>query len=168
MKVPLYKFNKNNDSVNALGENGWGLTISDERLLAAGVPVLISIEFEMPTDNDVYRNALAWLNKAANTNAENRAAMEKCGCKIKRVYSESEGKRVYRIENEDYVAKWRLEVNYSDDDFPYVYITFAHPLLSTPSIYNREIIDKYVPKEIIEKALSLNAIEPAEYEAEDA
>ena len=167
MKVLLYKFINDNEHLNALGEQGWGLTIDNEALLAKGAPILVSKEFKMDAESDTYKFALEWLHKVANGDAKNRKALSKMGFEFSKVYVEGSGKKEYRLEKQCFERfdTWRIEINHSDlDDFPYLYITFGSPFLRSPSFYNREIIDEYVPKEIIEKALASGSIVPDEYE----
>lgn len=164
-KVKVYLALKDDDKVNALGDQGWGLTINDVSAFHNGFPVLVSMYFDVPKDSKIIKDvALRWLYNMANSKKEHLEALKKHGFSFTKVHQESTGKTVYEPKVNKEVTKWRIEANWSDKDEKLVYITFGNPMLMTPCLANKEIIDKYVPKSIIEAALQSGSIIEGELE----
>lgn len=155
----VYFVAKDNDHINFLGENGWFIFTQD--------PLIICHEFTM-RDGEHLDNFKQKLTEAANYSEQQRKFLSKeCGFKTRRVKSES-SKSGYQYVIDDWSSlfDWRIEFNYYEDN-PMVYITFGPSRLNAPAIAAKDIIDGYVPKEIMEQALNNGSIFEGEVETED-
>ena len=158
-KIEVYCVRKSNEEVNALGEQGWEIVFKS--------PIVIGVEFTMPKDAPITKQFLDWFDIRANRNAEDRKLLKKLGYKINRVHSDGPNGRRYVIgNNEDSpLYKWRFEFCY-EEDAPIAYITFGNEEMNIPGFTAKEVIDKYVPKEIIEKAIEAKSMYVTEIEVE--
>ena len=155
----VYRVSKEESKINKLGEQGW--EVFNEN------PLIVAIPFKMPKNADILDKFIGWIEKNANTSAELRKYLTKNGFKFNKVLQESTGERVYRVQRSGALLKWRFEFNYQEDDQPMAYITFGPIDMNTPAFANKEIVDKYVPSEIIEKAKQSESIFEKEEQAEE-
>lgn len=161
----VYKLVKDNDHINILGEQGWNILVQDPTLLSQGFPIIIAKEFRLHRDSKVIDDiAVRWLEGMANKSEENLKELKKLGFYFKKVYSETEDKYLFRAEKRGKsILNWRIEVNYGEDE-PIAYITFGSPMLMAPALANKEVIDLYCPKKLIEDAVSKGALFVTEVE----
>ena len=156
MKVPVYRVVKDDDKINSLDKYGWGVFIMQ--------PLIIAKEFRM-RDGEHLKPIKEWLDDAINTTYDNRRfIVKKCGFKVDKI-RQFDGKRKWRYYVSDYspLFDWRIEFDYSSDE-PVAYITFGPPELNVQSYMNKSLIDRYVPKEVIDSALAEGAFVVGEME----
>lgn len=158
-KQKIYHVVKDEEKVNALGEQGWEIIFQN--------PLIIGVPFNMPVGAPIIDQFIRWLNIRINKGAQDRKFLEEMGYKISRVYSDEKCARIYvfdDLENSP-LYQWRLEFDYNED-IPTAYITFGSIEMNVPAFAQKEVIDKYVPKEIIEKALASGSLRVDEIEVE--
>ena len=160
-KVEVYKVKKDNEQVNALGEQGWSILMQS--------PVIIGIPFHMPSGASILQQFERWLNIRINSSAEERKILKKGGYKIKRLYSDEAGKRIYVFENLESspLHDWRFEFDWGEEE-PVAYITFGSQDMNIPAFAKKDVIDKYVPQEILQVALASGSLYVDEIEIEEA
>lgn len=160
MKYKVYVASENILDLDPLGDQGWELTNFN--------PMVFSKRFRLADDSEM----LPLLKKYIETlifdkkNGErNREALERSGFRFVLAYDEADGKVKYGMDiNCDGARIWRLEFDCSEWPIM-VGLTFGSPMLNVAkTFYNKETIDRNVPREILEKALESHAISEYEYE----
>lgn len=158
-KQKVYHVVKEEDKVNALGEQGWEIIFQN--------PLVIGVPFFMPIGSPIIDQFVRWLNIRINKGSQDRKFLKEKGFKISRVYNDEKCARVYvfdDLENSP-LYKWRLEFDYNED-VPTAYITFGPLEMNVPAFAQKDTIDRYVPKEILEKALASGSLRVDEIEVE--
>lgn len=158
-KRKVYQIVKEEEKVNKLGEQGWNIIFQN--------PLIIGVPFDMPVGAPIVDQFAVWLNKRVNVGASERKFLKENGFKISRIYSDEKCARVYVLNDleKSPLYKWRFEFDYNEE-VPTAYITFGPLEMNVPAFAQKEIIDKYVPKEIIEQALESGSLKVCEIEVE--
>jgi len=159
MTTSVYRVSKDEGPINKLGELGWEI-ISKEG-------IVIGHAFDMPEDASILNQFVEWFGRRINASAEERKLLKQAGFPSVRYHEEKTGKRKYRLTEEAManIRKWRIEFSYVDE-IPLAYITFGPLDLNIPAFFDRAVIDKYVPEEIIAEAIACNAFSEGECEQE--
>lgn len=167
--MQVYVLVKDNEHINKLGEQGWGLLVDDPAIMAQGFPIVVKKDFRLPRNAKILDDvAVRWLNAMANKSTENVVALKKYGFFFTKVYSDEEAKKVYKVEKKGpAILNWRVEVNYNEEP-AMLYITFGHFTLQSPAMANKEVVDLYVPKGVIERALKSGSIKVVDIPEEEA
>lgn len=160
-KTFVYKVTCNDDEqLNKLGENEWAILIKN--------PLIIARFFILPSDNElVVAFAKSLSDRMNRIKAKQRkveiAMMEKDGFVISKYKSDDDGKTHYEVKPEGPLVEWRIEFNALNDDYDnFAYITFGPLDFNSPAIMNADLIDKAVPKEIIDQMIGFGVIERIE------
>lgn len=147
MKISVYKVVKDDDKINALGASGWQIILHN--------PFIIGVLFDMP-DGEHLSSYKKWLEIRANASKDERRWLVKHGFKFRKIQTDEGGPKLV-LDSYEPLLKWRLEFDYGSDS-PVAYMTFGAADMNVPSYCAKELIDKYVPKEIIEQAISKGAL----------
>ena len=155
----VYFVAKDNDHINFLGENGWDIFCKS--------PLVIAIHFNMADGPHLYEYKKR-LEAMANESKRIRDFLiKKFKFSMKEIKSEIDPKgRKFVIDDWSPLFDWRLEFNYYED-MPMVYITFGPVQFDAPAIAVKEVIDKFVPSDILEKAIGFGSIYVGEVEIDD-
>ena len=159
-KAQVYMVSKEQERINALGEQGWDIIFQN--------PLIIGKPFDMPLGAPIIPQFVEWLSKRINKTAKERKFLKESGFKIKRIYNDEIGDRVYVLDDLENspLTKWRFEFDYNEDN-PVAYITFGPLEMNVPAFAQKDTIDKYVPKEVLEAALASGSLRVEEIEIEE-
>lgn len=158
MKTEIYVVANDVDHINALGEQGWDVLIKS--------PLVVGYEFDIPEDASII---VPWVNaieSQANDNPTLRKRLTEDGFQFKREYDELYVKKRYRlvVKPGSPILRWRVEFSpsISPADEPgeeeCLGITFGPANLNIPRFCAKDVVDKYVPKPVIDAALASGSI----------
>lgn len=149
----VYAIKNDKDELNKLGLIEWEV-ISQS-------PFLLAKTFEMENNSPILDQFEAWINVQANKDAKVMKVLRKWGFSFKQVYNDEKRKREYRVERRKSLTEWRLEIEVEpSEDLLLVGMTFGPLEMNTPIFYGKDIIDKYVPREILDELTGENGIAP--------
>lgn len=152
----VYVASTDTDKINLLGEDGWQILSKS--------PLVIGKPFEIDHDASVLNQYREFFEKQANRpGTPNREKLEKRGFYFKRVYNDSIGRKVWRLDPDhdgSALYKWRVEFPYDPRgaEPPIIGITFGSPDMNVPLFCDKAIVDKYVPAGFLDKALADGSI----------
>ncbi len=146
--------------LSPLGEQGWDVITT--------TPFVVAKTFYMDADAPIVEQFRAWVERRINASEAERKELINRGYEFSSVYDDSIGKRRYEFVPKpgSPLLRWRLEINSSDDP-SIAYITFGDIDFNSVAFCDKRIIDKYVPKDILEGALGCGAIKRKYMEVDD-
>jgi len=157
MKTTVYRVREDVDHINRMGELGWEVLNKS--------PLIVGREFKMPPNAEILRQWVDLFEFKANTDISVRNRLNSMGYRFKLVYVDDAGKRLYKLIHYDGspLYKWRVEFATSlgrglEQEEAILGITFGDPTLNIPAFCDKRVVDKYVPKEIMEPILEADCV----------
>lgn len=151
----VYSIENKNEELNKLGEIGWEVINQS--------PFLIVKPFKMDENAKILDQFEAWINTQANKDRKVLDWLKDNGFSFSRVYSDEKGKKVNKVKREGALLDWRLEVEVDPNEvYLLVGMTFGPITMNTPLFYARDVIDKYVPKELNDELQDGHGIKPTQ------
>lgn len=146
--------------LNPLAEQGWDIITT--------TPFVIAKNFHMAPDAPIVEQFRVWVEKRINASETERKELIKRGFEFNLIYDDSTGKKRYEfaVKQGSPILDWRFEINSSDDP-SIAYMTFGDIDFNSVAFCDKKAIDRYVPKDIIEKAIECGAIKRKYMEIEE-